>query len=216
MTSGVGGAIRGFLDRVRSGDLGSLPVVVGLVDHLRWCSRASTRSSCRAEQPRQPAVRLLDGRRHRARHRLHPDGRRDRPVGRLGERLRLRARRRALGQPGLAGGARDPRGARRRRRRSARSTRCCSTGFGMPSFVSTLAGLLAVLGLQLYILGLHRLDQPALRFAAGRISARSSSCPIRSPTLLAAVPGVVMFVAGLPDRRRAGRRPGCPRRPSAA
>ncbi len=29
--TGIGGAIRGFLDRVRSGDLGSLPVVVGLV-----------------------------------------------------------------------------------------------------------------------------------------------------------------------------------------
>jgi len=29
--SGIGGAIRSFLDRVRSGDLGSLPVVVGLV-----------------------------------------------------------------------------------------------------------------------------------------------------------------------------------------
>ena len=29
--AGVGGAVRGFLDRVRSGDLGSLPVVVGLV-----------------------------------------------------------------------------------------------------------------------------------------------------------------------------------------
>jgi D-xylose transport system permease protein len=28
---GIGGAIRGFLDRVRSGDLGSLPVVVGLL-----------------------------------------------------------------------------------------------------------------------------------------------------------------------------------------
>jgi len=28
--TGVGGAVRGFLDRVRSGDLGSLPVVVGL------------------------------------------------------------------------------------------------------------------------------------------------------------------------------------------
>ncbi len=28
--TGVGGAIRGFLDRVRSGDLGSLPVVIGL------------------------------------------------------------------------------------------------------------------------------------------------------------------------------------------
>ncbi|RUW24324.1 sugar ABC transporter permease, partial [Mesorhizobium sp. M1E.F.Ca.ET.041.01.1.1] len=29
--SGAKGAIKGFLDRVRSGDLGSLPVVVGLV-----------------------------------------------------------------------------------------------------------------------------------------------------------------------------------------
>ena len=29
--SGVGGAIRAFLDRVRSGDLGSLPVIVGLL-----------------------------------------------------------------------------------------------------------------------------------------------------------------------------------------
>ena len=28
--TGIGGAVRGFLDRVRSGDLGSLPVVVGL------------------------------------------------------------------------------------------------------------------------------------------------------------------------------------------
>src|SRR3954465_3518068 len=28
---GIGGAIRSFLDRVRSGDLGSLPVVIGLV-----------------------------------------------------------------------------------------------------------------------------------------------------------------------------------------
>ena len=30
MTTGIGGAIRAFFDRVRSGDLGSLPVVVGL------------------------------------------------------------------------------------------------------------------------------------------------------------------------------------------
>ena len=29
--AGLGGAIRAFLDRVRSGDLGSLPVVVGLI-----------------------------------------------------------------------------------------------------------------------------------------------------------------------------------------
>ena len=44
-----------------------------------------------SQQPRQPAVRLLDRRRHLARHRLHPDGRRDRPVGRLGQRLCLGA-----------------------------------------------------------------------------------------------------------------------------
>ena len=37
---------------------------------------------------------------------------------------------------------------------------------GMPSFVATLAGLLALLGLQLYLLGQHGLDQPALRSAA--------------------------------------------------
>ena len=29
--AGIGGAVRAFLDRVRSGDLGSLPVVVGLI-----------------------------------------------------------------------------------------------------------------------------------------------------------------------------------------
>ena len=60
--TGVGGAVGAFIDRVRSGDLGSLPVVVGLVDHLDGVHRASTRSSCRAEQSGEPAVRLLDGR----------------------------------------------------------------------------------------------------------------------------------------------------------
>jgi len=37
--TGVGGAVRGFIDRVRSGDLGSLPVVVGLA--LIWTVFAS-------------------------------------------------------------------------------------------------------------------------------------------------------------------------------
>ena len=50
-----------------------------------------------------------------------------------------------------------------RRAASARSTRSLLNRLGMPSFVSTLAGLLALLGLQLYMLGLDRLDQPALR-----------------------------------------------------
>ena len=44
---GIGGAIRAFFDRVRSGDLGSLPVVVGLVDHLDGVPARSIRSSCR-------------------------------------------------------------------------------------------------------------------------------------------------------------------------
>ena len=47
MTTGIGGAVSAFLDRVRSGDLGSLPVVVGLVYHLDGLLRASIRSSCR-------------------------------------------------------------------------------------------------------------------------------------------------------------------------
>ena len=41
---------------------------------------------------------------------------------------------------------------------------------GMPSFVATLAGLLAILGMQLYVLGATRLDQPALRLDDGRTS----------------------------------------------
>ena len=40
---------------------------------------------------------------------------------------------------------------------------------GMPSFVSTLSGLLAFLGLQLYILGPNRLDQSSLRVPAGEV-----------------------------------------------
>ena len=105
------------------------------------------------EQPRQPAVRLLDGRRDRARHRLHADGRRDRPVGRLDQRLRLGARRRALGQPGLAGARRHPR--RARRRRADRRALCASVqplrhaelrlDAGRPARASS--------GLQLYLLG---------------------------------------------------------------
>ncbi|RUY24421.1 sugar ABC transporter permease, partial [Mesorhizobium sp. M7A.F.Ca.CA.001.13.2.1] len=37
--AGIGGAIRRFFDRVRSGDLGSLPVIVGLV--IIWTVFAS-------------------------------------------------------------------------------------------------------------------------------------------------------------------------------
>ena len=68
-------------------------------------------------------------------------------------RLRVGDRGRALGQCGLAGGGRDPPRACWPAPRSASVYAVLFNRLGMPSFVSTLAGLLAVLGLQLYILG---------------------------------------------------------------
>lgn len=72
--------------------------------------------------------------------------------------------------------------------------------FGMPSFVSTLAGLLALLGLQLYLLG-----------SSGSINLPFQSLPIRfgqtmvMPALLsyllAIVPGLAIFVFGLQAQR---------------
>ena len=81
------------------------------------------------QQPRQPAVRLLDGGRDLARHRLHPDGRRDRPVGRLGQRLRLGGGRRAVGERGLAGLSSRSWSRWSPAPRSASSTPCCSTAW---------------------------------------------------------------------------------------
>ncbi|MGF6408728.1 sugar ABC transporter permease [Paraburkholderia sp. MM5482-R1] len=72
---------------------------------------------------------------------------------------------------------------------------------GMPSFVATLAGLLAILGMQLYVLG-----------AAGSINLPYGSAmvnlgqliviPAIVSHLLALVPGVVMLVVGLRTRQR--------------
>ncbi|WP_431323041.1 sugar ABC transporter permease [Rhizobium sp. YTU87027] len=77
---------------------------------------------------------------------------------------------------------------------------------GMPSFVSTLAGLLAVLGMQLYLLG-----------ATGSINLPYGSAVVNFGQLLvipdpvsyglAAIPGIVMFVTGYRTvlrRREAG------------
>jgi D-xylose transport system permease protein len=73
--------------------------------------------------------------------------------------------------------------------------------FGMPSFVATLAGLLAILGLQLYVLG-----------ASGSINLPYESAmvnlgqliiiPAVVSYLLALVPGVVMLALGLRTRER--------------
>ena len=178
--AGVGGAIRAFLDRVRSGDLGSLPVIVGLV--IIWTVFTSLNPIfLSAQQPGQPAVRLLDGRRHRARHRLRADGRRDRPVGRLDQRLRLGAGRRALGQPGLAGGARHPRRGRRRRlhRRALRAAvqparhAELRLDAGRPARGARPAALHP---------RLHRLDQPALRLDPGEFRPAAGDAGLASPT----------------------------------
>lgn len=72
---------------------------------------------------------------------------------------------------------------------------------GMPSFVATLAGLLALLGMQLYILGPTGsinlpYASPLVRF--GQILVM----PDWLSHLLALVPGLVMVVAGMIVRRR--------------
>ncbi|MET0429511.1 MAG: sugar ABC transporter permease [Microvirga sp.] len=75
--------------------------------------------------------------------------------------------------------------------------------FGMPSFVSTLAGLLSVLGLQLYLLGSTGsinlpYDSPLVDFGQTLVM------PDPIAYLLAAVPGIVLF--GLGFRTAARRR----------
>jgi D-xylose transport system permease protein len=75
---------------------------------------------------------------------------------------------------------------------------------GMPSFVSTLAGLLAVLGLQLYILG----STGSINLPYGSNLVNFGQLLVMPDWLsyaLAAVPGIVMLITGLRtvSRRRA-------------
>ena len=103
--TGIGGAVRSFIDRVRSGDLGSLPVIVGLI--IIWTVFTSINPIFLSSDN---LVNLLFDCSTIgvicAWHRLRPDARRDRPVGRLDQRLRLGAGRHAVGQSGMAGRAR--------------------------------------------------------------------------------------------------------------
>jgi D-xylose transport system permease protein len=74
--------------------------------------------------------------------------------------------------------------------------------FGMPSFVATLAGLLSILGLQLYLLGSTGsinlpYEAPLVNFGQLLVM------PDPVSYALAALPGIVMFVLGY---RTAGRR----------
>jgi len=74
--------------------------------------------------------------------------------------------------------------------------------FGMPSFVATLAGLLAVLGLQLYILG--PTGSINLPYGSWLVSfGQLMTMPAWLAYIFAAVPGIVILVAGY---RTAARR----------
>ncbi len=148
---GIAGAVSAFLDRVRSGDLGSLPVIVGLV--IIWTVFYSLNPIFLS--PNNMVNLLFDcsiDRGDRARHRLRAAARRDRPLRRLDERRRLGADRRALGEPGLAAPRRHRRRARGRRlrrrdlraaahpaqrcRASSRRCRACSRCSGCSSTCS--------------------------------------------------------------------------------
>src|ERR1700688_762588 len=77
--------------------------------------------------------------------------------------------------------------------------------FGMPSFVSTLAGLLAFLGLQLYVLGSS--GSINLPYESGLVKfGQVLTMPHAVSYVFAALPGLFMLVAGM--RRMAQRKLG--------
>ncbi|MDX8524407.1 sugar ABC transporter permease [Mesorhizobium sp. MSK_1335] len=199
---GVGGALRAFLDRVRSGDLGSLPVVVGLVviwtvftslnpvfvsssnlvNLLFDCSTVGVISLGIVCVLMVGEIDLSVG---------SISGFASAMVGTLWVNqgwpvaLAIVA---ALAFGALIGSL----------------YALLFNRLGMPSFVSTLAGLLAVLGMQLYILG-----------STGSINLPYGSALVDFGQLmvmpkwvshtLAAIPGLAMLVSGLRTfaRRRA-------------
>ncbi len=73
--------------------------------------------------------------------------------------------------------------------------------FGMPSFVATLAGLLAILGLQLYVLG----DTGSINLPYGSTTVdfgQLMTIPAAVSYLLALVPGAAILIIGLRTRQR--------------
>jgi D-xylose transport system permease protein len=191
--TGVSGAVRAFTDRVRSGDLGSLPVVVGLV--LIWTVFASLNPIFLSANN---LVNLLFDASTVGVISLGivcilMVGEIDLSVGSISGfasalvgmlwvnegwpvALAILA---ALLAGGLIGAL----------------YALLFNRLGMPSFVSTLAGLLAVLGMQLYLLG-----------ATGSINLPYGSAVVNFGQLLvmpdpvsyvlAAIPGIVLFVTG--------------------
>jgi D-xylose transport system permease protein len=200
--TGVGGAIRAFLDRVRSGELGALPVVVGLA--IIWTVFESLNTVFLSSNN---LVNLLFDSSTVGVISLGivcilMVGEIDLSVGSVsgfasamvgvlwvnqGLPVWL-----AIIAAVVAGGAIGFLYAQLFNR------------FGMPSFVSTLAGLLAILGLQLYILG--ESGSINLPYGSPMVNfGQSLFMPHVLAYIIAALPGVVTFVTGtrIGARRRA-------------
>ena len=79
----------------------------------------------------------------------------------------------------------------------ARSTPRCSTGWGCRAFVATLSGLLALLGLQLFLLGAGRGRSTCRSSCPWCSSARASTCRPGWPDAFALLPGAAMVATGL-------------------
>jgi D-xylose transport system permease protein len=197
---GIGGAIRAFLDRVRSGDLGSLPVVVGLV--IIWTVFQSLNPVFLA--PNNLVNLLFD---------CSTVG-----VIALGVVCILIVGEIDLSVGSVSGFASALVGVLWVNQGWPVAVAIIAAlafgaligaiyaflfnRFGMPSFVSTLAGLLSILGLQLYLLGSTGsinlpYDSPLVNFGQMLVM------PDVVAYVLAALPGIVFFVL---EFRTAARR----------
>jgi D-xylose transport system permease protein len=197
---GIGGSIRAFLDRVRSGDLGSLPVVIGLV--IIWTVFQSLNPVFLA--PNNLVNLLFD---------CSTVG-----VIALGIVCILMVGEIDLSVGSVSGFASAMVGVLWVNEGwpvSVAIVAALAFGaligliysflfnrFGMPSFVSTLAGLLSVLGLQLYLLGSTGsinlpYESPLVNFGQLLVM------PDAVSYVLAALPGIVLLVL---EYRTAARR----------
>ena len=198
--SGFGGAVRSFLDRVRSGDLGALPVVVGLV--IIWTVFESLNNVFLSSNN---LVNLLFDSSTVGVIALGivcilMVGEIDLSVGSVSgfSSALVGVLWVNMGWPvwlaviaAMAAGA-----------VIGLLYALLFNRFGMPSFVSTLAGLLAILGLQLYILG--QSGSINLPYGSPMVNfGQSLFMPHIVAYVIAVVAGLVVFAAGL---RTAARR----------
>ena len=138
-----------------------------------------------------------DGRRHH----LRAAARRDRPLGRLGQRCRRRGRGRAQRHPRRERVARRPPRDRSAVRSSARSTASSSPRIGAPAFAVTLAGLLFWLGFMLQILG----DTGTINLDSDGVVGKLTTyyfTDVAAAYGLAAVAVIGYFLAAFLDTRR--------------